>query len=180
LAILEKYLIQNPGLRSVIFDRPEVIECVTSPRVSASQYASHCELIGGDFFDSLPADGDLYVFLSIFNDWSDDHCRLILRNCREAMPPSGRVVLIDPLIPAELNEPHFSKRLDVQMLLVHQGGRLRTEDELRALLHSVEFEVTRVVPTRTYLTIVEARPEQATESSNNRLDLPCRPAFRLS
>jgi hypothetical protein len=159
--ILDRYLSHNPALRAVIFDRPEVIAQVTRPRLSESEHASCCELVGGSFFEALPAGGDLYTFLSIFNDWSDDDCRAILKNCRSAMAPGGRVLLMDPIIPAEPNVPHFGKRLDVQMLLVHRGGRLRTEQETHSLLQSAGFEATRVIPTSTYITIVEAEPRMS-------------------
>jgi hypothetical protein len=162
--ILERHSSQNPSLRTVIFDRPEVIELVTRPRLSGSKHGPYCELVGGNFFHALPADGDLYTFLSIFNDWSDDHCRTILNNCRTALAPGGRLLLIDPVIPAEPNVPHFGKRLDVQMLLVHRGGRLRTEPEIRGLLHSAGFQTTRVIPTSTYLTLVEAEPVRSSAS----------------
>ncbi len=158
MAILGRHLEHNPSLRAVIFDRPEVIEHVTRPGVNGSDYAAYCELVGGDFFEALPTGCDLYTFLSIFNDWSDDDCRTILNNAKRAIAPGGRVLLIDPVIPAEPNVPHFSKRLDVQMLLVHRGGRLRTERELRALVASAGFGAVQVIPTSTYLTIVEAQP----------------------
>ncbi|MCH7666876.1 MAG: hypothetical protein IH936_13215 [Acidobacteria bacterium] len=53
----------------------------------------------------------------------------ILRNCREAIPADGRVLVVEPSVPPG-NEPSPAKDMDVQML-VYPGGMERTEDEDR-------------------------------------------------
>ena len=55
------------------------------------------------------------------------------------------------------DEPHFAKSLDLDMLLF-VGGRERTEAEFAALLDRAGFEMTRVVPTISTISLVEARP----------------------
>ncbi|MBV9597226.1 MAG: hypothetical protein JOZ87_10200 [Chloroflexi bacterium] len=47
--------------------------------------------------------------------------------------------------------------LDLAMLLV-PGGQERTENEYRTLLDKAGFRLTRVVPTRTSASIIEAIP----------------------
>jgi hypothetical protein len=72
------------------------------------------------------------------------------------MPATGRLVLIETIIPPG-NVPSFGKLLDVHML-VWTGGKERTEDEYRALMAAADFELTRVVPTRSSLSVVEGVP----------------------
>ena len=55
------------------------------------------------------------------------------------------------------NEPHFAKTLDLDML-VFVGGRERTEREYATLLDRSGFRMTRVVPTISTISLVEARP----------------------
>jgi hypothetical protein len=51
----------------------------------------------------------------------------ILENCRRAMAPNGRILVVDTVIPAG-NDPHGGKLLDINML-VGLGGRQRTRSE---------------------------------------------------
>ena len=51
--------------------------------------------------------------------------------------------------------PHPGKVLDIIMLTV-RGGQERTEPEYRALLDKAGFRLTRVVPTESAVSIVEA------------------------
>jgi hypothetical protein len=53
--------------------------------------------------------------------------------------------------------PHFAKSLDLDMLLF-VGGRERTEAEFASLLERSGFRMTRVVPTISTISLVEARP----------------------
>jgi hypothetical protein len=50
---------------------------------------------------------------------------------------------------------HFGKTLDIIMLAV-TGGRERTEAQHRALLAAAGYELTRVLPTASQYSLVEA------------------------
>ena len=110
----------------------------------------------GDFFKSVPAGGDAYVMKHIIHDWDDERALLILRNIHTAMgSKKGRVILLETVVPGR-NVPHFSKVLDLEMLTM-PGGRERTEDEFRRLFARGGFELTRVVPMESALSVIEAR-----------------------
>jgi hypothetical protein len=79
----------------------------------------------------------------------------ILRNCRQAMNPDGRILLVETVIPP-LNEPCFGKWLDLMMLIV--GGRERTEEQYRQLLQQAGLKLNRIIPTAHEISIVEAVP----------------------
>jgi hypothetical protein len=72
------------------------------------------------------------------------------------LPDDGRLLLVEAVVPAGA-EPHFSKTLDIVML-VALGGRERTEDEYRELLRDNGFELTAVHATASPMSVLEARP----------------------
>ena len=66
---------------------------------SAQEGAARTTLATGDFFASVPAGGDAYLLSNILHDWDDERSRRILVNCREAMAPGGRVLLVEAVLP---------------------------------------------------------------------------------
>ena len=152
-ALLAGILRANPSMRGVLFDQPQVI-AGAAERLAAEGVAGRVELSSGDFFREVPAGADAYLMKYIIHDWDDERALVILRNCRRAMTDGARLLLVETVI-AEGNAPHFGKLLDLEMLLF-TGGRERTEAEYRTLLARAGFRLTRVVPTRSPLSIVEA------------------------
>lgn len=112
------------------------------------------EIVGGDFTASVPVTADCYLLKHIIHDWYDDKCKTILGNIRLVMPDNAKVLIIDAVVPP-VGEPHFSKFLDLEMLML-PGGKERTEDEFRQLLSASGFNMTRVIPTPSPISIIEA------------------------
>ncbi len=144
---------RHPHLSGVLYDAPSVVEQAQAA-IDAAGLGDRCTSEGGDFFASVPAGGDAYVLSHIVHDWDVESCHTILRNCREAMAPGGRVLIVEMVLPTGA-EPHPGKLLDVIMLSL-PGGRERTADEYRELLAGAGLEVTRVVPTPSPVSVVEA------------------------
>jgi hypothetical protein len=113
------------------------------------------EIVGGDFFESLPRGGDAYILKRILHDWSDQRCLEILRHCRKAMDQKARILVVDAVLPAG-DEPHPGKVMDI-LLMALTEGRERTEQEFRELYESAGLNLTKVIPTRSVLSIVEGR-----------------------
>jgi hypothetical protein len=152
-SLLAAVLEANPEMQGVLFDAPSVIEGARS-QVAATKAAARCELVGGDFFASVPSGADAIMMKHIIHDWNDENSLKILKNCHAALPAGGKLLVIDPVI-LPGNEPALGKLLDIQMLLI--GGRERTEAEFRALFDAAGFEVTRIVPTASPVSVVEGR-----------------------
>jgi hypothetical protein len=148
-SILQKY----PAMRGVLFDMPSVIDGAKKKGHLAAA-AGRCELVGGDFFKSVPPGGDAYLMKHIIHDWSDEHSLTILKNIRKVIVTGGRLLLVEMVIPAG-NEPHFGKLLDLEMLVQTQGGKERTEAEYRDLFAAAGFRLTRVVATKAPACVVE-------------------------
>jgi hypothetical protein len=153
--LLSAVLAEHPKLRGVLFDLPDVVAGAAEV-LEAMRVASRVERVGGSFFESVPPGGDLYMAKTIIHDWQDDEARKILENVRRAMRPTGTVVLYETVVTPP-NQAHFSKLLDIEMV-VHGGGRERTEGEYRELFKRAGFTLSRVIPTAGPMSILEARP----------------------
>jgi ubiquinone/menaquinone biosynthesis C-methylase UbiE len=153
--VLRTVLEKHSSMQGVLYDLPHVIDRAR-PGLAASPAGSRCQLVGGSFFESVPEGADAYMMRHIIHDWNDEQCRTILGHCRRAMKPEARLLVIDAVIKPG-NEPQFSKFLDITMLAL-PGGKERTEAEFRTLFQSAGFELTRIVPTTSEVSIIEGKP----------------------
>ena len=120
--------------------------------------AGRCEVVGGNFFDSVPYGGDLYILKFILHDWGDEQATAILRSCRQQIRPDGKLRLIERGIVSAGNDPDPVKFMDLHMMVL-LGGQERTESEFRSLLTDAGFELVRVIPTQSPVNVLlEARP----------------------
>ncbi len=151
--MLAAALAATPGLRGVLFDRPEVLPGADA-FLTAAGVRDRCDLVAGDFFDALPSGGDAYVLGHIVHDWPDEQAGAILRVCRRAMAPGARIWLVELVIqPGDAYDR--AKMLDLLMLVMF-GAQERTESEYRVLLEAAGFERFAVHPTGTPYSVVEA------------------------
>ena len=151
-ALLAALLAANPAARGVLFDLPNVV--ARSGPVLAS-VAARCDVVPGDFFNAVPAGADTYVLKLVLHDWDDARATRILRNVRDVIIPDGHLIIIETVMPPG-NEYHHAKFLDMNMLVLTEGGRERTEGEYRILLDEAGFSLARVVPTASQVSVVEA------------------------
>ncbi len=151
--LLTTVLGRAPGARGVLYDLPHVVREAPA-LIQARGLADRVTIEPGSFFEGVPTGGDAYLLSHIIHDWSEDQCLTILGHCRSAMQPASRLLLIEMVLPPG-NTPHPGKMLDM-MMLVGPGGRERTEQEYGALLGKAGFRLTRVVPTQSAVSVVEA------------------------
>ncbi|RCG24492.1 DUF4440 domain-containing protein [Sphaerisporangium album] len=155
--LLSAVLDAVPEATGVVFDQPEVATAARE-RIAAAGLGGRCAVEGGDFFAAVPSGGDLYVLKWIIHDWPDEQAVAILRNCRDAMAPGGRLLLVERVIP-EGDAPHPGKVTDFTMLVV-LGGRERTEAEYSALLAAAGLRLERVVDGPAGSSLLEAVPDR--------------------
>lgn len=146
----------NNHLSGVLFDAPSVIE-KSREFLKGAGVSERCETIGGDFFDAVPDGGDVYTMRWIIHDWEDSKSITILKNIRSVMPANGKLLLFETVVPPD-SQPHFSKFMDLIMLTM-TGGRERTENQYKSLLAKAGFKLTRVIPTNSFMSIIESVPE---------------------
>lgn len=157
--LLISILRASPATSGVLFDLPHAIEG-GKHRFEEAGLASRCEFLEGDFFVSVPGGADAYILKSIIHDWDDKNSKLILENCRSAMGPKGRLLLVERVLPdqLEVSAAHQAAvRTDLTMLVAH-AAQERTEAEFRALLYSAGFNVIRILPIGMTFSVIEAFP----------------------
>jgi hypothetical protein len=157
--LLAAILASNPTLRGVLFDLPHVVAHAT-PVLSAKGVVDRTKVVGGSFFDSVPANGTTYVLKTVIHDWDDARAAIILRNCRKAMPSTAKLLIIERELP-EFGDPERSAEaflVDLEMLVMTPGGRERTRSEFAKLLSEVDFKLVRTLTTTSPISIFEATP----------------------
>ena len=151
--MLAAVLSRHAGPRGILFDRPHVVKDAPA-LLDAKGVSDRVTIEPGDFFESVPAGADAYILSHIIHDWNEDQCLTILGHVRKAMNPAGRLLIVEMVLPSG-DAPHPGKMLDMTML-VQLGGQERTEAEYASLLGKAGFRLTRVVPTNSAASIVEA------------------------
>lgn len=152
--LLAAILRRHRKLRGVLYDQPQVIAAAAAGGfLSAPDLAGRHELVGGSFFDGVPAGADGYLMKYILHDWTDAQCLGILGHCRDAMAEGGRVLAVEHVVPKG-NGADWSKLLDINML-VNPGGRERTREEFRDLFARARLRLARIVPTPCPLFVLE-------------------------
>lgn len=140
-------------LRGVVFDLPHVVAGAPAELAKAG-VAGRCEIVGGDLLSGVPEGGDAYLLSRVLFNWDDDDAMTILANCRRAMAPGGRILIMEPVIPD--NGVSLASLVDLNVLVVC-GGRTRTEAELAALLMRSGLRLAKTLPSPGAWNIYEAR-----------------------
>nr|WP_269087138.1 methyltransferase [Moorena sp. SIO4A5] len=117
--------------------------------------SKRCDLVTGSFFESIPAGHDIYLMKHILHNWSDEQATELLRCCRKAITPHGKLLILE-MLPAG-NDFHPAKWFDISMM-VSLGGKERTELEFSRLLAQSDFKLQRILPMESPVVILEANP----------------------
>lgn len=142
----------NPTLRGVVFDRPNIIDDAVN-QIAQNGFAERTDVVGGDFFQAVPP-ADLYLLKFILHDWDDQSCVTILRRCREAMTPGGRIAIIEMVL-GKLSDPGPGALMDLNMLAACVG-RERSLDEYDALLAAAGLRRNAIAATSSPQSVIEA------------------------
>ncbi|XP_009335248.2 caffeic acid 3-O-methyltransferase-like [Pyrus x bretschneideri] len=126
-----------PHIKGINFDLPHVIK-------HASSYPS-VENVGGDMFESIP-NGDAIFLKHILHDWLDKDCIKLLKNCYNAIPDNGKVIVVEALLPIKPDSNvsvRTNGQLDLHMMTQAPGGMERSQEEFMALATAAGFSGIR-------------------------------------
>jgi predicted O-methyltransferase YrrM len=154
-SLISAVLLHYPKMRGILFDLGHVAGRAKE-NLKTSGLANRCNVIEGNFFETIPAGADAYLFRHIIHDWTDEQCIQILGHCRKAIPAHGKLLIVDGVVAAG-NTPSPSKDLDMTML-TFPGAQERTEAQFRSLLKAAGFELMSITPTTTMVSVVEGKP----------------------
>ncbi len=128
--------------RGILLDAPEIVQ-EAEGFLRARGLADRVERRPGNLFGQLDAHADVYVMKWILHDWSDDACRETLARVRATMPSGSKLVTIDLD-----REPHRPDPLtpitDLLMLVMCEGGRERSPQEVHGLMHDAGLKPGRI------------------------------------
>jgi hypothetical protein len=147
-------------MRATIFDLPHVADAARS-RIAAAGLSDRCEAVGGDAFVAVPAGADAYVLKGVIHDWEDKEAIAILRTCRGAMSDGSKLILIERILPEQIDPDDALTRAkfihDINMM-VNPGGRERTEAEFRNLLSQAGLRLACVLAMSGPQAVMEVDP----------------------
>jgi pimeloyl-ACP methyl ester carboxylesterase len=140
----------------LLFEQPHVVE-KAGRRIAQSPHAGRCTALAGNALESIPGGADTYLMSRVIHDWDDERALVLLRNCRSAMAPGARLVLVERVLPERIEASLANQLLaasDLQMMIMN-GGRERTEREFRALMGTGGFRFVRRLETGTSVQVLE-------------------------
>jgi O-methyltransferase domain len=163
--LLVELLKACPQLTGTVFDLPRLAEAAQQT-IATAGLTARGRFIGGNAFEAVPAGADAYVLSNFLNSWGDEQALLVLRHCRKAMAPAGKLILIEWVM-ASADEPKHGFRfwdtvtMDLVMLAAFgsESGRIRTRREFQTLLETAGFTLAAVLPTSGSVSVIEAQPD---------------------
>ncbi len=138
-----------PHLTFKMFDLPPVL-ALAREGLQAKGLADRVSLHPGSFIDDpLPEGADLITLVRVAHDHPDAVVRQILKKAHAALPAGGVLLLAEPMAQPEeeAGQPNASADAYFHFYLLAMGaGRLRTPQELKALMEEAGFTHVERVP----------------------------------
>jgi hypothetical protein len=156
-ALLAAVLLAHPDMRGVLMDLPHKL---AGARVylQSDGLAGRVGLVAGDPSAEIHVDADLYLLKFVLQQHDDAAARAILENCRTAMKPRARLVVIERLLPERATDDPAAVMLDLHMMAI-TGGRARRLAEMEAMLASAGLSAAKISATENGLSLIEtSRP----------------------
>jgi hypothetical protein len=154
--LLATILARHPRMNGILFDLAHVVSGA-APLLLEHGVADRVSVKSGTFLESVPSGADAIVMKHIIHDWNDADAIRILQACHRALPKSGRVLVIESVVPPP-GQRGLAKLLDLEMLVLTPRGRERTESEYVVLFAAGGFRLARVVPTASPVSVIEGEP----------------------
>ena len=157
--LLCSILAANPSLHGVLFDMAHATGQL-APHFEAAGVAPRCELATGDFFKAVPQGEDVYLLKSVLHNWDDERCLVILRNCRRAMQPAARLLIVERIASDRVSaSPHDQAvaRADLHMMVAN-GGCERTQAVYVGLLEAADLQLAQVTPLSGPYSVMDVTP----------------------
>jgi demethylspheroidene O-methyltransferase len=104
--------------------------------------------IGGDMLhDTLPPGNDAVSLIRVLHDHDDAAALRILRSAHAALSDNGRIIVAEPMTDSRRADPIADAYFGMYLLAMGQG-RIRTHEEIGAMLRGVGFERPMLVANR--------------------------------
>lgn len=154
--LLAAILKQHPNSTGILYDLPEVVASATA-LLEREQIKQRVEVLGGDFFQSIPQGGSLYMIKHVLHGINQEQSVLLLKNIANVMPSSGKLLIIEMMI-SEKNKPSYSKFNDLEMMLLSGTGRERTAHEFSEIITQSSLSIARILSMPMGVSLIECIP----------------------
>ena len=154
-ALLAGILNRASGSTGILFDRPQAT-VDAHDILKAAGVTDRCTIENGSYFETVPVGGDAYLLKHTLHDFSEEQIRTVLKNIRSAIGPGGSLFVIEYVLPGG-NERHIGNIIDLWLLLM-LGAKERTAQQYADLLATEGFRLSRIIPTMSPVSIIEAVP----------------------
>ena len=136
-ALMAALLDLEPHVTGTVLDVPTVASrAVDHPRLT---------VVGGDAFDAVPEGFDLYLFVNVIHDWSDEDATRLLAATAQAARPDTRVIVVDSDRPTT-PRPDMGTSADVLMAALTRGGCERDAPAVGRLATAAGLRYDRTIP----------------------------------
>jgi len=152
--LLEAILRAYPSCRGILFDLPHVMAGARA-RIESVGLASRVELAAGSFFEPVIPAAEAYLLKHILHDWDDAPANTILRQLHRSAPEGARLLAVEMVMPDD-GKPSSVPLMDLNMLVL-VNGRERTAREFETLFLNASWELERITPTQSGVSLIEAR-----------------------
>ncbi len=143
--LLTSILTSYPRAHGILFDTPTVIK--QAQEHFSPELQERVLFLPGSFFENVPIGADVYLLKNILHDWPDQECLAILQNCRRAMRPDGKVLVIERIMP-ETTDPEQAETFFVDLIMLAMfGGRERSARQMDHLYAQSGLRPTRLMAT---------------------------------
>jgi hypothetical protein len=147
--LLSQILGRTPGIEGILFDQQSTVQAVSV----IPELKDRMRTEAGSFFEGVPKGGDIYILKHIIHDYDDDYAVEILQNCRAAMHPKSRVLIVD-LVLNQSTATFLRTWTDLEMMVL-LNGKERTEGEFCDLFNSAGLKLEKIIPTKSDISILE-------------------------
>ncbi|MEU2596534.1 methyltransferase [Streptomyces hirsutus] len=152
--LVQTLMQRHPRLTGVVLDLPHV-GAEADASAAALGVRDRFSFVGGDFFEQVPP-ADLHLLKFVLHDWDDESCVRILRNCRKALRPGGRVLVMELLVD-KVGTPGLEPLMDLNMMAL-STGRERSLDEFENLFERAGLTPASTLPSASRVSVLEAVP----------------------
>jgi hypothetical protein len=151
--LLAEILARNPNLHGVLFDHASVLS-EAAATFEARGLSERVDFAPGSIFEGVPPGCDAYLLKNVLHDWDDARSIAILKACRKVLRKGQRVLVVELLVEPE-STLGVGPMSDLQMMMVCDDGRERGRADFERLFRAAGFELTRVIPTASLMSVIE-------------------------
>ncbi|KAJ9176906.1 hypothetical protein P3X46_012170 [Hevea brasiliensis] len=148
-SLLNMIVSKYPSIKGTNYDLASVIE--KSPSYTGIEH------VAGDMFVSVPK-GEAIFIKWVLHMWDDQACLKVLKNCYEALPSNGKVIVVDLVVPETTGANAADKSvLQTYLLFTNMNPKRkdRTEREFKTLAKEAGFSHVQVASRAFSFSVVE-------------------------